>query len=183
MNHFKYDAVERRKIQNPEAVLTEIGLKAGHVLVDIGCGNGFFTIPAAKIVGESGRVLGIDMDPSAITHLKREAQKEGLKNIELKIGRAEATMFSDANADFAFFGIDLHDFSEISKVLINAKRMLKPDGVLIDIDWKKEAMDFGPPLAKRYSKDRAAQIIRMAGFKTEIIKDIGPFFYLIKAKK
>ena len=54
MWHF-YDETERRTWQNPEEILTAIGLKAGQTLIDIGCGEGFFTLPAARIVGPNGR--------------------------------------------------------------------------------------------------------------------------------
>ena len=55
--HRLIDDHERRKWQNPEAILSSIGLRPGFTLIDIGCGSGFFALPAAKIVGKKGKVL------------------------------------------------------------------------------------------------------------------------------
>ena len=62
------------------------------VFKDIGCGDGFFSILAAKKVGEKGKVYAVDSDVSAIERLSRKAEAEGLKNIFSKIGLAEETV-------------------------------------------------------------------------------------------
>jgi len=114
-------------------------------LIDVGCGNGFFALPAARLVGEKGKVFGFDANAEAIGMLKKTAMKEGLRNLNLRVGMAEETVLCDACADIVFFGIVLHDFKDASRVLSNAKRMLKSTGRLVDLDWKKEPMNFGPP--------------------------------------
>ena len=60
------DEQERRKWQNPENILDGIGLHPGMTFIDIGCGQGFFTIPAAKIVGDSGKVYASDINQTNI---------------------------------------------------------------------------------------------------------------------
>jgi 2-polyprenyl-3-methyl-5-hydroxy-6-metoxy-1,4-benzoquinol methylase len=57
---FLDDEDGRRRWQNPEAILAYVGLKAGFTFVDVGCGNGFFTVPAARLVGDEGTVYGLD---------------------------------------------------------------------------------------------------------------------------
>ena len=74
------DETERRKWQNPEAILREIGLKSGQTFVDIGCGDGFFAIPAARLVEESGKVYGLDSDLEAVRCLEEKAAKARAKN-------------------------------------------------------------------------------------------------------
>jgi len=61
--------------------------------------------------------------------------------------------------------------------------MLKPKGWLVDLDWKKEPMDFGPPLSIRFSEERAIGLIEGAGFKVEQQKETGRFHYLIMARR
>lgn len=172
----------RRQWQNPEAILAEIGLRNDMAFVDVGCGRGFFAIPAARIVGEEGTVYGVDVDATAISFLKKEASKQGLTNMILKTGKAEDTIFCESCADIVFFGIDLHDFDDPDKVLWNAKKMLKPSGKLVDLDWKKEPMDLGPPLQIRFSEDEAARRIENAGFKIEAKGSFGRYNYLIVAR-
>ena len=176
------DESERRKWQDPEAILAEIGLKPGDTFVDIGCGEGFFALPAARVVGKKGTVYGVDIDRGAIERLKLSANKQALKNLILTVGEAETAVFCDRCADIAFLGIDLHDFSDPSAVLNNARKMLKPGGKLVDLDWKKEPSPFGPPLEIRFDEAKAKSLIENAGFRVESIKPNGVYHYLIIAK-
>ena len=171
----------RRKRQQPEAILAGIGLKAGMTFVDVGCGGGFFALPAARIVGDAGRVYGVDTDAQAIQSFQALAVQEGLKNIEAFVGEAEGFLPCEACADFVFFGIVLHDFRDPSQVLVNARRMLKHGGHLVNLDWKKEPMEYGPPLHKRFSEDKAGQLIEQAGFSIETVRDSERYYYLIIA--
>lgn len=184
LKHYRCPQVdeERREWQDPNAILLGIGLKKGKTFVDVGCGEGFFAIPAARLVGESGKVYGLDIDEEAIDILRENAKKEKLGNLKLKVGAAEDTILCKGCADVVFFGIDLHDFNNPEKVLLNARRMLRPSGRLVDVDWKKEPMGIGPPLKIRFSKDEAVRRIEQAGFRTVVVKDAGPYFYLIIAK-
>jgi hypothetical protein len=81
-----------------------------------------------------------------------------------------------------FFGIVLHDFENPEKVIQNARIMLKPDGKLIDLDWKKKAMSLGPPLPLRFSEAKARDLITANGFKVESIRNNGIYHYIITAK-
>jgi ubiquinone/menaquinone biosynthesis C-methylase UbiE len=174
---------ERRKSQDPEAILLKAGLKPGMSLVDIGCGQGYFAIPAAKIAGKSGRVYGIDIDGEGIEALNDRAFREGLENIKTFKGRAEDTLACEGCADLVFFGICLHDFQDPSRVLENAKRMFKPSGILVDLDWKKLHMEDGPPYDIRFSQDKASKLMRDAGFSIRSSEDLGPKYYLMVARK
>jgi ubiquinone/menaquinone biosynthesis C-methylase UbiE len=179
--HKFFSGEERRKWQNPEAILIGVGVETGLTFVDVGCGDGFFALSAARLVGNEGRVYGLDVDGHAIDRLKEKASKEGLKNLTLKVGMAEEKVFCDSCADIVFFGIVLHDFSDPVKVLVNAKRMLKLTGRLIDLDWKKEPMHLGPPLQMRFSEEKASNLIITAGFKIDEIKKEGLYHYMVVA--
>jgi len=157
-------------------------LKPGFTLIDVGCGNGFFALPAARLVGEKGKVYGLDANAEAIGMLKKTAMNEGLRNLNLRVGVAEEIVLCDSCADIVFFGIVLHDFKDASRVLSNAKRMLKSTGRLVDLDWKKKPMNFGPPLQIRFSEEKAVSLIEAAGFKINSVKDAGTYYYLIVAQ-
>jgi ubiquinone/menaquinone biosynthesis C-methylase UbiE len=171
-----------RKWHHPQIKLETLGLRAGMVFMDIGCGEGFFTIPAAQIVGQQGVVYAVDIDASSIDMLKQKAAKEGLKNINAEVGAAEETVFCNGCADMVFYSTVLHDFRDPAKVLRNAKRMLKPAGKLVNLDWKKKPMAFGPPVRIRFSEEQAASLIKAAGFTIESVRDAGRNFYIVTAK-
>jgi ubiquinone/menaquinone biosynthesis C-methylase UbiE len=180
---FYQDETERRKWQNPEAILMEIGLQPSFTFIDVGCGEGFFSIPAAKIVGSKGKVYGFDSNEESIKRLKEKATRERLDNLILKVGVAEETILCRGCADIVFFGIDLHDFRDPAKVLINAKKMLKIGAKLADLDWKKEPMELGPPMQVRFSQEEAVTRIEEAGFRVHAVKQAGRYHYLIIAKR
>jgi ubiquinone/menaquinone biosynthesis C-methylase UbiE len=99
----------------------------------------------------------------------------------LKTGKAEEVILCEGCADFVFFGNVLHDFNNPTKVLMNAKMMLKPTGFLVDVDWKKEPMNFGPPMTIRFSEQNAISLIRKTGFKLDAVKKSGAYHYMITA--
>jgi ubiquinone/menaquinone biosynthesis C-methylase UbiE len=173
---------ERRRWLNPEAILSSIGLRPGFTFIDIGCGRGFFALPAARIVGKKGKVYGLDADAKSIGSLKEQASTEGLENLYLTVGRAEETIVCEQCGDIIFIGMALHDFQDPSRVLENARSMARPTGRLVDLDWKKEPTDFGPPLRIRFSVEVAVSLIEGAGFAVETARDSGPYHYLVIAR-
>ena len=172
----------RRERQNPEDLLSGIGLISASTFVDVGCGGGFFALPAARIVGKSGNVFGLDMDELALARLQQLADKENLKNVHLMRGDVESLVVCEHCADIVFYGMTLHWFQNPYKVLENAKKMLGPRGRLVNMDWKKESMAYGPDLERRYSQEFAINLIATAGFSIETVRDSGPYHYLIVAR-
>ena len=179
---FSLDEATRRSWFNPEKVLEDAGLRVGMVFADVGCGDGFFTILAAQLVGEKGRVYAVDTDASAIERLKRKAAEKGLANVKAVVAEAEETVFCDGCADVVFYSIVLHDFHDTAKVLLNSKRMLKPSGRLVDLDWKKKQTEIGPPVRIRFSEEQAQRLIKNAGFNVESVRDAGRDHYVVVAK-
>ncbi len=172
----------RRSWQNPDQILHQIGLATGMTFVDMGCGDGFFAVPAAKKVGPTGRVYAVDIDPNAIARLQRAAQRYGVENVVTRVGAAEETVFCESCADHVFLGIVLHDFRDPNLVLQNASRMLKPAGKLVDLDWKRIHMGFGPPYEIRFDENKAVALIRKNSFTIEEVKDSGKYHYLVTAR-
>ncbi|NLE03933.1 MAG: class I SAM-dependent methyltransferase [Crenarchaeota archaeon] len=180
--NFSLNPSVRRTWYNPEVILNDLGLKPGMVFVDVGCADGFFSLLAAKIVKETGRVYSIDIDTKAIEKLKRKAAKMGLNNIDFIVGKGEDVVVCEHCADFVFYSMALHDFNDVCKVLQNAKQMLKPKGVLADLDWKKKQMDFWPPLNIRFSEEYVSNLIKQTGLNIITVKAVGEHHYLVTAK-
>ncbi len=176
------DDATRRKWFNPERILQDAGLHPGQVFVDVGCGEGFFTILAAKIAGEKGTVFAVDIDASAIHKLKAKMAENGLNNVKAVVGRAEETIFCEKCADIVFYSIVLHDFQNPELVLLNAKKMLSSSGKLVDLDWKKKQTFNGPPISIRFSERQTQDLIEAAGFRVENVKDAGKNHYVITAR-
>jgi ubiquinone/menaquinone biosynthesis C-methylase UbiE len=179
---FSLDEKIRRGWFNPEKILQDAGLRQNMVFVDVGSGDGFFSMLAAQTVGKTGGVYAVDRDAAAIKRLNQKAVERCVTNVKAIAAEAEETVFCDACADIVFYSIVLHDFHDPAKVLQNAKRMLKPSGRLVNLDWKKRSMAFGPPEHIRFSEERASMLMEEAGFKIQKINDVGPYHYVIIAK-
>lgn len=184
----EHDDVERREWQDPEAILLSLGLKPGEVVADVGSGDGFFTLPAARMVGPRGVVYAVDPSVDRLTRLHEKAEEEGLENIRIRAGTAEEFVVCEGCADLVFFGICLHDFADQGAALRNAMTALKPGGLLANLDWKKEETIrhgdlLGPPVEIRFSEEEAAAMIRAAGFAIESVEPYGEYFYLIRARR
>lgn len=80
-------------------LLKDVGIKAGQVVLDFGCGSGTYTVPAARIVGDKGKVYALDKDSEVLNKLMQRAKSAGLNNIgrmdaqgELEIGLADGSV-------------------------------------------------------------------------------------------
>lgn len=178
---FSLDEAIRRSWFKPEKVLEDAGLLPGMVFVDVGCGEGFYTLLAAEMVGSKGIIYALDSDSSAIYRLRRKAEAKGFSNVKTLVARAEETVFCEGCADVVFYSMVLHDFQDPLKVLLNAKRMLKAAGKLVDLDWKKKQMSHGPPFSIRFTEEHAQDLVEAAGFKVESVRDAGKDHYIVTA--
>lgn len=179
---FSLEESTRRSWFSPERVLKEAGISSGMVFIDVGSGDGFFTVMAAQMVGEKGLVYAIDLDASAIGRLERKAKLKGLSNVRTIVAEAEEIICCERCADIVFYSMVLHDFHDPAKVLHNARQMIKPSGRLVDLDWKKMRMSHGPPEQIRFTEKQASNIIEEANFRIESITEAGPYHYTIIAK-
>jgi ubiquinone/menaquinone biosynthesis C-methylase UbiE len=183
MHSFSYNKNERLKIQDPQQILTDIGLRVGDTFLDIGSNDGFFTIPASLMVKDSGIVYAVDIDGDAIQRLKDSIQEMNISNINYFIMPAEDFLIKKDFADIVFFGTVLHDFANPNKVLQNAFSMLKKGGKIVDFDWRKEDTHIGPPISIRLSENDVLNMLENTGFSSINIETKSSNFYQIKGYK
>ncbi len=116
--------------RNPQRLLKAAGLKPGQKVLEVGCGPGFFTIPAAKIVGNEGFIYAVDVHPLAIERVKEKIEKEGIKNVKPILANASDTGLPDRSINLAFiFGL-LHVAGGLDDVISKVHCILKQGGVL-----------------------------------------------------
>lgn len=169
----------RREMQNPERIPAQIEVRAGLVVADLGCGNGFFTVPFAKAVGESGRVYAIDHDSRMLQDLRENLKQYGVDESRVVAMEADVarTTLPDASVDVAFFANVLHDIRDKSAFLGEVARIVKAGGIAVDIDWKKEDSAFGPPSEIRLTEVESRHILAENGFEVLRRVDAGPYHY------
>jgi SAM-dependent methyltransferase len=119
--------------QDPVEILSPY-VREGMTVLEPGPGMGFFTIPLAHLVGPSGRVIAIDMQPKMIEGLKRRAAKASvLDRIDARVTSAETMGISDlqGKVDFVLAFAMVHEFPDAAKFFAEAAQALKPGGTLL----------------------------------------------------
>lgn len=120
----------RERFRKPELFVQEIGVTEGDRVLDYGCGIGSYSIPLAKVVGNSGRIYALDIHPMAIERVRKRAEKEGLTNIET-IQSDLATGIPDVHLDYALL-IDVWTWvQEKRELLKEMHRTMKSNAKLI----------------------------------------------------
>jgi ubiquinone/menaquinone biosynthesis C-methylase UbiE len=124
-----HDNPLRRRFDDPFKTLKSAGVAPGQQVLEIGCGPGFFTIPAAEIVGESGKVHALDVVPRALETVETKLRKARLTNVNAIVADAADTGLPDDSIDvILLFGV-LHALS-LKEVLPELHRVLKQEGVV-----------------------------------------------------
>lgn len=155
---------ERRRELPPDEILRQSALAPGETLVDIGCGPGFLALPAARLVGPRGRVIGLDVAPIMLSELRRNARAAGLRNI--RTGRLpETSPAFPPGADVYLVVNVIHELDDPAAHLAALRRAMTPRSRLVIVDFLKRKSPTGPPLASRVALSRLLAILRSAGFK------------------
>jgi ubiquinone/menaquinone biosynthesis C-methylase UbiE len=123
----------RAKMQDPVRLIERSGIKKGDQVLEIGCGGGFFLPYAARAVGETGHVYGLDiaedMLEKSLNHLSM-IPVETRERIELLLRSAYALPFEDASLDVVYLVAALMEIPDPERCLLEAHRVLKPEGIL-----------------------------------------------------
>ncbi len=170
------DEPERKRFLNPESILSAMGLNREIVIADLGCGTGYFALPAALRVK---KVYALDVQQEMLDILHEKIRKEKIANIDVVLSGESSIPLQDHSVDILFMANVFHELEHKKSVLEEVKRILSNGGRLIIIDWKKMEMDFGPPLEERLTDDEVISICKDNDF--EVLKQVyaGPYNYML----
>src|ERR671919_2959888 len=119
----------------PTKTLERVGIQTGSNVLDFGAGFGSYSIPAAQLVGPTGKVYAADIHPLAIKKIRKKADTKRIKNIHMILTDCE-TKLPDASIDVVLLFYVLHDFKNPDSIIRELVRILKPKGILAVIDHK-----------------------------------------------
>lgn len=182
-NLSRLDDPARLNLFDPVDLFATSGLSAGHTVIDLGTGSGFYLPFLSRAVGPHGRVIGLDLEPKAIAHALKKSEIAALPNLELKaIDLPPAPLpLADSTIDLAFLGFVFHELEPLDAVLLDLKRVLKPGGRLLLVEWSRCERDKGPPADHVPSLADSLIALSRAGFLGPRVRDYPPYCSAIAA--
>jgi ubiquinone/menaquinone biosynthesis C-methylase UbiE len=170
---------------DPSSILSRLGLAPGtSSAVDLGCGYGTFTIPAASLM--EGKVHGFDIEPEMIAATGSKAESAGLTNVQLHLRdfMVEGTGLPDASVGYVMLFNILHA-EHPDRLLREAYRILAPGGTAAVMHWVSDRpTPRGPSLDIRPSPSDCRRWLATAGFVVEEgVVDLPPYHFGLVGRK
>jgi precorrin-6B methylase 2 len=159
----------RQREEDCRLLLEALDIKPGQTVCDMGCGNGFYTLELARMVGPRGRVYAVDIQPEMLRMLAENAAAAGLRNIRPVLGTPIDPRLPAGKIDVALCVDVYHEFSHPEAMLERIRQSLTPTGRLVLAEFRGE--DAAVPI-KPLHKMTKAQIraeLEPAGF--EVVRE------------
>jgi len=170
---------------NPKKIFDQVPLQNSIVAADFGAGSGFFSFELAKRIGKGGTVYAIDILGTALEAIRSRASSysfENIKTVRADLELEKGSTLDDASCDLVIVSNILFQVADPAKLLKEARRALKNNGMLVLIEWIPEKMPSTEgvmPLAKGETE----RIAEAAGFEITDDLDAGAYHYGFLCKK
>lgn len=165
---------------HPEQFWRQLGLRAGQRVAHLGCGAGFYLLPAARLVGKEGQVVGVDirsdMLAEAEARLRRAGLGEIIRTVRSNLENPGGSTLADNSVDWALVANVLHQ-ADPAKLVPEAARIVKRNGTVVVLEWNVTATPLGPPVARRVTKEAVRAIAQRSGLKLDQEITPSPYHY------
>lgn len=131
---------------DPQSIFRHVGVGAGMVVADLGCGTGYLSLPLAKRVGSEGKVYAVDVRKDTLSAIHDRAMTASLQNVQTvwaDLEMAGSTRIQDASVDIAFLVNIFFQLEDKKTPFAEAKRIVKKGGKIVVVDWN-DSSSFGP---------------------------------------
>ena len=169
----------RDAYQKPDEVIRALELKPGETVADIGSGSGYFTLRLARAVGEAGHVYGVDIDPELTRHLNRRIRDSGLRNVQTVLAEPDDPLLPDRSIDRFLIVNTWHHIEGHERYLALLKKLLKPGGQIIMIDYQKRDLPVGPPMSMKIARGDLVREMVENGFRLAREHTFLPYQYFL----
>jgi len=160
----------------------ELDLRKGITFLDVACGRGTYSLAVSEIIGLDGRVDAVDLWEEGILSLKSKTAAKGIQNITALVCDVSQNIpVEDASVDVCLMATVLHDFigDHIERaVMQEIVRVMKPEGTLAILEYKKIDGPPGPPKSVRLSPQEVDKFLSPYSFKQLRVTEVGPDHYL-----
>jgi ubiquinone/menaquinone biosynthesis C-methylase UbiE len=155
----------REREEDCTTMLKALNVLPGQTVCDLGCGNGFYTLKVAKMVGREGKVLAVDIQKPMLDLLRREMREGKVENVEPVLGTTVDPKLPDGKLDLVLMVDVYHEISNPEEVLAAVRKSLKPEGRMVLVEFRMEDENVPIKLLHKMSKDQILKEIVPNGFK------------------
>jgi ubiquinone/menaquinone biosynthesis C-methylase UbiE len=155
----------RVREEDCETLLKAINVQPGQVICDMGCGNGFYTLPLAKLVGPKGKVVAVDIQREMLGLLRDRAREEKLRNIKLLHGDVADPHLEPNSCDLVLMVDVYHEFSHPEQMLAAIRQSLKPTGRVALVEFRAEDPNVPIKPLHKMTKEQILKEFEPNGFK------------------
>ncbi len=172
---------KRDAYQKPHEVMTALSLKPGEVVADIGAGSGYFTFRLAHLVGNNGKVYAVDVSPDMILHINRRIRELKATNVVSILADPDDPLLPERSVNR--FLSARGTTSRTNEVLALMKRMLKPGGEIVMIDFHKKELPVGPPMQMKIAREDLIKQMETNGFRLAKEHTFLPYQYFLCSRR
>jgi arsenite methyltransferase len=170
---------QRDSEQKPDEVIAALDLKPGETLVDIGAGSGYFAFRFARKIGDSGRVYAVDINSDMILYMNRHIRDKKVRNVTTILSAPDDPLVPDVPVNRFFVCNTWHHVQSRPRYIALMKKMLKPGGQIVVVDYKKKQLPVGPPPEMKLAKREVIAELEAGGFKLAKEHDFLPYQYFL----
>jgi|SRR3989344_651043 len=165
---------------DPDRIVDEFNIREGMQIADFGSGAGYFTISMGQKTGPGGRVYALDVQEDKLDDVRVKAGVKNLRNIETIRADLEVSGSSgllDSSQDLVLLANIFFQSNKKSEILKEATRVLKKEGTVIIVDWRKGTGGFGPPDSARTDDSEMISLAQKSNLTLKNKLDAGQFHY------
>ncbi len=156
----------RRSALPPHIALEALGLRETDTVLDVGCGIGYLSFPAADFIGPTRKVYAMDISEAMLDEMDRRVRVQGVPNVVVFLSDGKDWKLGDASVTFVLCSTVLHEVDDMAAFLLEAKRVLKPGGRIGIVEWTPGSATAGrgPSRSARLEPVDVAMMLQSAGF-------------------
>ncbi len=155
----------REREEECSTLLKNLGIKPGMTVCDLGCGNGFYTLKVAEMVGPKGRVLAVDIQSEMLRLLDERAKEAKIANVEPLLGTLIDPRLPDGKVELILCVDVYHEFSHPVHMLAALRKSLAPGGRLVLVEFRKEDPKVPIKELHKMSKEQIVKELEPNGYK------------------